>query len=352
MPSQEKVRVGGTWLDDLAPWGDLSYSSRWGDGGGGCDEASWSVSLSPYSRPKVLTRGALVEVMVGSSRVWVGTLAAPDWSAGSFTADGLFAEGSKFLALNGSGNSTAAADTAVDRAIADGLRWTRPNSLSSAAVSSTTNNLNRVSDLLDQTADRDGKRWGVFEDGAVIMAADSTTVAWQLAPGVVSLGEQDSDYASALKIRYLDSGTSTYQTVSAVDAAAANVYGYREDGVDLTPLGAISPVAAAIYGNSILAKGRARLGWANDVTIGRYELTNMGGAPASLSMVRAGQVVRVHGAYDPLGVTPYRDVVLGKVSYAPDAGTVTMAPVDTQPQTLAEATEAVMRRASRRTFVA
>jgi hypothetical protein len=349
-PSLEQVRVAGVWLNDIAPWGDLETSTSWGSGGGGCDEAVWSMAFPPMGRHRALVRGALVECFIGSTRTWMGTLGQPDWSEGTFKADGLGKLAGKYQAVDASLSATSDVNTAIDRAIVRGLPWTRSASFGSGSWSATSDSLNTLGDLLDLVADYYGSRWAVFEDGVIFRAPDPTIPTWQVAPGVIDLGEDDGDYASTVMGRYLDSATSTYLTVTATDTKAAGVYGTAEHPVDLTDLGPRSTTFAQTLVNGILANGRAKIGWANDVEVGPYELRTMGGLPADLSMVRAGQVVRVHGVYDQLNLTPYRDLVLGKVSRRSSSSTITLAPVDTQPQDVTDEVAATMRAATKTKF--
>ena len=349
MSAREQVRVGGVWLNDVAPWGDLSYSTRWPLG---CHEASWGMSFRSTARRNILRAGQTVEVYVGSTRIWLGTLAQPDWSTGEFKADGWYAYADG-PALDTSGDATSRADEAVDGAILRGVPWLGTSGLLTTPAASTTatDGLNVMSAILEEVATEDGKRWGVFADGIVTMAADSTTPTWRLAPGVIDLGYDDTTFATQLLVRYFDSGTSDYETITVTDTAAEALLGLREEAVDITGVGPLTSTRATAKANGILTLGRSRLGWANSVEVGPYELTTMGGIPADLSMVQAGQSVRVP-VWDEFAALPYRDLVLGEVTYTAGSGTVTLAPVDTEPQTLADVTEAIMRRARKQPVTA
>jgi hypothetical protein len=345
--TREQVRVGGVWLNDVGPWGGLSYSTKWP---GGCDEATVTVYLPPTFRHPALSQGKRFEVMDGSSCVWLGQVGHVDWSTGEVTADGLYAAASRFPSLAADGTASARAGVAVDQAISRGAPWSGRSGFPTLTIADaeSTNGLNTVAQVLDAAADESGLRWAVFEDGIVAMSADPTSPKWQIAPGLVELGQDDTEFATQLVVRYFDSGTSSYTTLIKADSTSVAMYGVVEQPVDLTGWGPMTASKATAKANGILAKGRARLGWTNSVTVGPYQLKTMGDLPADLSMVKAGQVVRAHGIYDARNLTPYRDLVIGKCSYSPGDGTVTLEPVDTQPQTLADVVEAVMRRARRK----
>lgn len=351
MAARHSLRIGGVWAYEIASWGELEWSTRWPLG---CYEASWSMILRPGERPSAIHVGATVSIWDGSTRIWKGTLAEPNWSEGKFTADGLYAQGSKYMALDGAGNSTSSQTTAVDAAITLGLPWTRQpppfvGALSTAAVTTLTDNINTITQLNDAVCDRGGTggtavRWMVDENGLVQNLPDPTVVTWHLAPGSIDLGQTDGGYASALQVRYLDSTTSTYKTNRVADTALANAYGYAEDPVDLTPLGPISSTIATQTGQSILAATKGRIGWTESIEVTAGQLTTPGGLPADLSSVRGRDLIRAFDVPTPLQNLPYVDLVVGEAVYAAGSDVVRLSPVDKQPRTLAEVTEDIVRK--------
>lgn len=345
MRARHSLRIGGVWAYELAPWGDLQWSTRWPLG---CYEASWSMILKPRQRPTAVNVGRTVEIYDGSTRIWQGTLSEPNWSEGSFTAVGLYAQASNYTALDSLGNSTSNQTTAVDVAISRGLPWTR-GALSTIPVTTLSDNINTVAQLMDVVNERGGtggaiSRWTVDENGLVQNLPDPTTVTWHLAPGTVDLGQTDTDYASALQVRYLDSSTSTYKTNLVVDSTLASVYGYLESPVDLTALGPIASATATQYGQSILAATKGRVGWTDSIEVTASQLTSPGGVPADLSSVRARDVVRAFDVPTPLQNLPYVDLVVGEAVYSAGADTVRLSPVDKQPQAFSEIIEDTVRR--------
>jgi len=297
---------------------------------------------STFAHP-ALRRGQLVEVFAGPSHVWMGTLAQPDINTDddgrptwSFTADGLSrtATGQNaYLALDGSGNTTSTPDTAIDAAIARGLKWSRPSSLSatgftpSAGSGDQTDSFNRLGDLLSAWSQSVSLRWGVDENGNVYAAADPTTPTWHMVPGSGRFGLADDEYASDIYVRYFTSA-GTYATVHVNDPVAAANYGVQEYPLDATGFGVLSSTQATGLGNGALAAGKARLGWTNSLSPTRWQLLTPGGTPAPLWMVEAQQMVRLHGVMNEQGQPlPYVDFVIGAADYSSAEDTLTISPV-------------------------
>lgn len=323
--------VGGAWIASIATWGQLNWSTNID---GGSDQATWAMDLPlTFAHPK-LTSGQLVQIKAGAANLFSGILAEPSISdqGWAFTADGLSkrggGNGAGFMCLDGSGNTSTTPNTVIDAAIARGLPWSRPNSISSAAFTATdtTIALNYISDLLDAYAKSVSKHWGVDENGVVYLSSEPTTPTWQLVPGSGRFGLADSGYASTVFVRYWN-GTK-FVTASATDTVAAARYGPQEYPEDATNAGTLTSTKAAGLAAGALARGKARLGWTNPLSPTRWQLTTTGGTPAPLWMVKAGQMVRLHGVINEQGQPlPYVDFVIGQTSYDAANDALTISPV-------------------------
>ena len=189
-------------------------------------------------------------------------------------------------------------DTAIDAAIARGLKWSRPASLSStafvedAATGDQTDALNYLGDLLDAWAQSNSKRWGVDADLNVYAAADPTTPAYHLTPGAGRFGLADDDYASAVFVRYLNA-SGQYATASADNDVTGDQYGIAEYGLDATSMGVLTSTKAAGLAAGALKKGKARLGWTAGITPNPWQLTTPGGTPVPWWLPKAQQMVLV-----------------------------------------------------------
>lgn len=324
------TRVGGRWMSEVAP----SSPPRWttlADGGSG--EAEWRMYAPATFRHPAIRRGQLVEIRAGSANVWRGVLSEPSYrdDAGwEMSAQGLASQGEGYLAFTSGGVTTSTPDVAIDAAIARGLPWTRSASLSNAAFvanADTTDALNYLNDLLHVWAESASKRWGVDADGTVYAATDPTTPSWHMTPGSGAFGLADDAYASHVYLRYYGS---TYQlaTATAGDATAASLYGRREYGIDGRDYGPLTPTQATAYAQGLLDNGKARLGWTDTLEPTRFQLTTPGGAPAYLPMVKAQQMVRLHGVTDEQGQPlPYVDFVIGSTNYDAASDALSIAPV-------------------------
>lgn len=347
------------WLAQIGPygsWGDLSYTTRWGDGASGMFEASFTMTLPPGFSDPLLRRGTLVELMDGPYRVGspfimtepaVGSGLEDPWQI-TCTGVGREVEGeNSFYAADGSGNATTVPTTAVDQAITDGWRiGGRDASVTSTspAALATSENLNTVGELLSAAAQAAGKRWLVKQDNLLYFVADPTTPTWQVTPGVAALGVADDDYASTVKGRYLDSTTGTYLTRTATNAPTAAQYGVRQYMLDFTDRGAVSSSTAQGWTDQTLALLKGRLGWTNGLTLTSNQLLSMGGVPAELSMVEAGQMLRINGIYNDLlayNGQMWLDIIIGETRYTDGAESIQVNPLGLAARDLAAIIEQV-----------
>ena len=337
-----QVRVAGRWMDDLAPWGDLSYSSD----EHGCAAASWAAYFAPGVRHPAMRRGALVEVLLGPVVIWSGFLDEIDWAAGTFQAKGYSFQAENFPALDGSGNASSTPSVAVDAAIGLGWNVTRDASVPTTAFTTTADGSKTVGNLLDANSDELGHRWSVRADRVVRMEADTSTPTLMIRAGVVSLGIASDDYASAIIARY-DTGAGFASTPAVTDPDAPD-FGPKILLLDLTELGTMTQARAEGYAAGILAKGAARLGWLSAIEVTPAELRTMGDTPADLATTRAGHMVRIFAGHEDLqyldGRT-YLDVVIGSTQYA-GGDRLTIGPMGSVVQTLAEAIAALTEEAA------
>jgi hypothetical protein len=334
------IRVGGRWMDEIAPWAPPKWSST---ADGGCADASWRLYAPATFRHPALRRGQLVEIRLGAMNAWKGVLSEPTYNEDGWevAASGLSSDAgdgsSGFLALNGAGDPTTYIDDAIDRAIDRGLRWQRPDSLQAGPFGDgSTDEVSYLADLLDRWSDSVSKRWGVDADGNVYATADPTVPMWHMTPGSGTFGLADDEFATDIYLRYYDPSL-TPGLAHAGDTVAALAYHRKEELVDGRDYGAITTIQADGFTQGFLDKGAARLGWTNTVEPTRYQLTTPGGAPASLPLVRGQQMVRLHGITDEQGQPlAYVDFVIGTAEYDATTDSLSLAPVGMAPRSLAD----------------
>ena len=333
------ITVDGIRLETIGAYGEVSWET---DADGGCGPIQWSMQLPATFAHPLLTTGRVVKLHAGARSLCAGVLSEPDINTDDTGATWTFTtkapSAAKVLCLDGSGNTSAVPDTAIDAAIARGLKWSRPASLSStafvedAATGDQTDALNYLGDLLDAWSVSVSKRWGVDADLNVYAAADPTTPAYHLTPGAGRFGLADDDYASAVFVRYLNA-SGQYATASADNDVTGDQYGIAEYGLDATSMGVLTSTKAAGLAAGALKKGKARLGWTAGITPNPWQLTTPGGTPVPWWLPKAQQMVRMHGVLNDQGQPlPYVDFVIGKTTHA--GGVLTIEPVGLAARTL------------------
>jgi len=356
---------GGTpiWLAEIGPygaWGDLSYTTRWGDSASGMYEASCTFPLPPDFEHATLRRGSLFELMEDGYRVGCplvlsdpskGTEPGQPWTL-TATGIGRDVEGSDaFTALDGSLNTTAIPSTAATQAKARGWRITTVGAsvpVTAVGASSTTEGLNSTGALLTAAGEGLGQRWGVDREGTLFFSIDPGSPAYQTVPNAVTLSTADDNYATTVFGRYLDLATGSYLTVQATNAPVATVFGRKEYNVDLTPLGKIATATAQGFADGILARSKGRLAYTNSITVSSQQLLTMGGGRANLTQVAEdvgqGCMVRLHGiTSDLLAFTgkTYLDVVIGEARRRDGEDLIDLAPVGLAARDLAAVVEEI-----------
>lgn len=328
-----------TWLSRIATVAELTWSSRWGWGiAGGCAEASWKMDLSPRGNHPALVNGSVVAIMDGPCRVWWGTLAEPTrgepWELHAY---GVASLGRNYVTVKSATPSTAVAD-----AITLGLPWKTNN----AALPTTTPLTAADSTDIGALMDWHLQKWGLFADGELVgPTVESTTPDWLLVADVPLMGTADDDFVTSIVARYVsavDGATgqpSAWSSVTATNTAAEERWGHRGYILDLTPAGLLSFGEATAQAQSRLDQASARMGWTTALTASDGELRTPGWAPARLSQVRAGQMVRALGVRDDQGSLVPRssvDLVLGEVKYSDGENSIYLAPIGLVPRSLSD----------------
>lgn len=310
------VRVNGLLIElTIGSVGDLEWENAWP---GGPWETTWGMDLAGnYTHPD-LAADALVEIMEGPEPVWGGLMRRPKFNGEywEFVAEGYCRLAERFGCLTSTDATTSRLDIALPEAVARGLPWTLPASLSSTPVASVdaTEGVNSIAALLDAYAEEQGQRWGVTPAGLLFFAADPTEPTLMVYPGVGAIGISEDDSGSALFARYM-STAGGYATATATDTAAR---AYREAFYDFTEYGAMSPARAAAKLAGLIANGATKPAWTNGLELAESELSTAGGTPASFPRVGViPELARVHGVLDPrTALTPYLDFVIGRTKYA------------------------------------
>lgn len=348
-----QVRVGGEWANLWGTVSGLKFSTQ---ANGGCWTASWSMpGVDARTAAPAWDARTSVEIVLGGQCVWQGVLRDPQWDSGSFSAIGLGQLAGDRLALDSSGNPTTVPNTAVDQAIARGLPWIRPNTISTAAVASVDKGGLRIGALLDAYCTGAGLMWTVGPDRIISTFAPPTAATWMLTPGEIDQMSIDGeDYATNLYATYqyvdVDSTASPKPVLTATTSAATSDdrFATVEYPVDLTPLGpfgtpsttaaakSLGATSAQSLLNGMLALGKGRPAYLDDINGNALTLLTADGAPAELALVHAGDAVLVSGAIDAYGMGINPLVVIGATNYDHDTRTVQCIPAGRSARSLQE----------------
>lgn len=334
-----RVRVGGKWADMLGYAGPVTYSTRWPIG---CWEATWEMDLAPdftdtAARPSSTNR---VEIFWGALRLWVGWLSEVERGGRGepwrFTAFGLARLANRYVALDDLGVPTSSASHAVTEAVVRGLPWQLPTLMPTWAPLTTdeeTVKPNRLGDLLDAAAEENGQKWAVFGDGIFTFGTDATAAAWGLTPDVGMSSTTDEEYRTHIYARRVSSESGTpprpdgWETELVARAAPLGRY---EDYLDLTGRGLMSEAQALGAAQGVLDSTGQRMAYVAPFEGTTVSLTSLGGIPAELALVRAGQAVTIWGLLDSLGNPAFGAstvITLGEVTYTDGDDTIRLAPV-------------------------
>ena len=304
----------------------------------GSESVTWSMP------PEISTfrRGRLATTVVDQGvPIWAGVMDEPSDQSGSYSASGLAAEGYRYPALNGSGLPTTKPNTAIDEAVVKGLPWDRVDTFSTADLSSDLQGEHPdVGTLLDAWTASQNEQWKVDERGYVTHYAKPSSPTWVLAPGF-TLGTEASEYVShlagirlgPLTVTTPSGSASTRRPVAVPEVGstdAANKWGYRADVIDLTELGVLSETDAQNILDGMRRRGRHRFGWTGSLLVRPGQLFGPHGAPARLSQVRGGDVVRMPRFWDDSQEYAnhlYADIWVDRVILRPGDDTVELQPV-------------------------
>lgn len=330
------LKIAGLPVGSVGGVGDLEFSTIID---GGCEEASWSMSLPPTFGHPLFRAGRVVQIKNGPSNAWSGVLSAPEYSEDgwSFTAAGHGPNAGDWLCFDSGGNTTSVPDTAIDRAIADGLPCTRPVSISAVPFSgtATTDEINTLGALLDDQSTSVSKHWGVNPNAEFYQAADPTTPRWALVTDNAQVSRVDEEYASDVFVRYR-SGPTTYATAHGTDPTAT-LDNRREYPFDATSLGVITAAKAQSIADGVIAEGKARYQLTEPFVVTGGQLTTIGGTVAHLPMVRAQHMVKALNVRNEQGTSlPFYNFVIGRTQYRAVEDEMTISPVALAARTLGD----------------
>jgi hypothetical protein len=333
--SRPQVRTGDVnganwhYLGELGTVTGLTYSDSLP---GGNTSLACTLITDTSERNRMLDPGRRVQVMLGGSRIWRGTLdePSPDADGWKITAQGNGVAGTNYRA---EWTSYTFANV-IDNAIGRGLNWVRGSDAGGYTAEPSDSGSQTVTDFLNAYTSPGSKTWQVDRNRNVSVFSIPTKVTRLLvatSPAVRTL----AGYKTALCIRYQISAdteggaAATYGTTWVTNDAQIAVHGRIEEYWDISDAGVMTATAAQNYGKAAMAKYDAA-SWGGPFQVNAGQYLTVGGAPVDLAAERAGEVVRLLLADGPYGgeVVPSPPITfpVGQVDYNDDDGTLTVTP--------------------------
>jgi hypothetical protein len=295
-------RTGRKYLSELGRVTGIQYNCKLN---GGSDQLSCVIAVPKDFRSNAIDPGRYVEVLVGTSVVWSGTLheptPTPDGAGWTVAADGIGNWGVNFLSLNTTiGASTA---TIVNAAIARGLKWINAG-LGYNGIPIDTN-AETIADVMNNAATFNNVYWTVDSITSNVAFVAELTTANMLITVNAPVGRTLAGYANSIYGYYQisadstssGSGTTTpatYGTVNVQSDVSQAKHGVLEAYVDLTGPGVMSSGTATTYCQAILNKYSYHSNYNDAITVSQGQLMNIGGVPIDLATISvAGMKVRL-----------------------------------------------------------
>lgn len=292
---------------------------------GGCGELSTVLDVRPGHVHYALRPGAKVALRFGAHAVYAGFLRDYNSETGELAASGMGSRSK--MAIDPTGIPTLDVGVAITQAIARGWQVTNPSGIS-GSVAGTATEVKTVGELLSTFALETAQRWGVDGRRCIYLRTDPTSPTWRLAPGVAALGQTGEGSARALVGTYFDGTVTQALVVGDLDG--------DEDTVDLTDRGTLGVMQATAILNGTLAQTAGHVAWVNGVTVTRDQLTTIGGTPAALASVTAGQMMRLTGLPVLAAGALWVDVVIGRTRHTAGSDVIYLEPVNTAPRNLTD----------------
>lgn len=290
---------------------------------GGCGLSSTTFSTSLQVPPHALRKGARYEIFAGMSPLYTGWVTEYDRRSGVLHAAGLASQLYRFLALEEGDVPTRDIGNAVSTAKFRGWMGSNPYGIDGIVDGDSTGNPITVGALLDAFCEQTGQRWGCDQRGNLYLWTPPTQADWIVSPGGAAFGETNEDSPTFLAGRY-------ETTLGANATAYAGTVGLEGD-VDLTDRGPLTEAEAEGILAGMLER-KSGTSFVNSVDLTSEQITTLGGSPAFLPTVRAGQFMRSFGVGHISSGAFSLDSFIGKTSYTAGASTINVEPLNTAPR--------------------
>lgn len=309
------IVTGPYWLREHTTPSTIRWSTK---AIGGCHEAAFEID--PTQLPPGITKGTPLQLKNGMSNVWTGQVHEVS-ETGSVTCIGPWSAANGVSALDAGGAGSLVPDTAVNEARSRGaIGWRMPTAgISAAAVSDgTSGEPMLLNQLLEAWAVKAGAIVGVDANLDIYAGPASPNASWVVSPHAGARLTVVGDYVSHLWGDYINTSGVWAKAGPIISQPANDVWGRREATANLEELGPINSTTATTVLTSMLVNGGARKSVTGTLRLSREQILTPGGEPAPLTMIRAGQRVRLLGVGDGTNAamrTLYTDIVIDQCAF-------------------------------------
>ncbi len=348
------VRVGGVWLHQITPYGEVKFSHA----KHGPLAASWKMALRQGDLHPALMPGVTVEIFWCGARVWRGVLEEPNRDTWECTAIGFHDHFKSIAALQWQkhGVNWEPTDLALGFLNAyDTARWANGNApyenppgivrdfdfdVDGTAPGGPSqldgspfpvDGRLTLRDTLDVWMRWSGKRWVVDHNGLLHVPPAPTEPTVALTPDVPGVGLTLENYYSATYVKYLhhfesDGGVQVpIYAVAYATSPDAERWGPRERSLYLDNDGKqVSEAAAQQIADALQAEAVAAPTESVEVVDG--QVMNMHGTPIPLPLLKANTIVRHFGVLDVQGARDVHTRTVDNVEYDTTTGVATLTP--------------------------
>lgn len=333
------AKVAGQWLHSFGDHSSIVYETV---NDGGLGPASWTMlPRADGTMPHLMERDK-VEIFDAGVPVWRGRIETYGRTTGAITARSAWADGAGVPGLAVDGTTTRDVAVAITQARTLMGWWVEGAPGVTGTVHGDNTEPMMMDALLTAYGTQTGRRVGVDGRGQVYARLPETSPSWRIDGADIEIGGIDLSQPNAFAARYINALgelTTAYRPWPLPAHTVATL-------ADLTGRGRLpTPQAHDILDAALAKAAQDGPRWLNGLTLHWSQITTMSGAsPTSWGGMVAGQVARITSLtaaqMSQVG-GPHLDVVLGRVVITGDSEHVYVEPLNTPPQSLQEALEAV-----------
>lgn len=333
------AKINNRWLREYSDHTRIVYETV---ADGGLGPASWTMLPRLDGTLPPLMERDRVEIYDAGQPVWRGRIETYGRTTGAVTTRSVWADAAGVPGLASDGTTTRDVAQAITKARTNLGWWVETAPGVTGTVHGDNSEPMMMDTLLAAYGTQTGRRVGVDGRGQVYARLPETSPSWRIDGADIEIGGIDLSQPNAFAARYINALgelTTAYRPWPLPAHTVATL-------ADLTERGRLpTPQAHAILDAALTKAAQNGPRWLNGLTLHWTQITTMSGAhPTSWGGIVAGQVARITSLtaaqMSQVGA-PYLDVELGRVVITDDSDTIYVEPLNTPPQSLTEALEAI-----------